>query len=245
MNIQPKYRRPLNTQQLAILNTLYKFRFTTTKLLAENQNAKHVRVISNRLKILVDQGYIGMNYDSSYKIKGKAATYYLTTRAVRYLREQSYTNESALRSIYHDKRAIEARIQHRLNVFQTYIQLKTSYPGRYKFYSKSELIGKLHVPKQRPDAYLVDTQNDQSYYLEFLETSMSFWTLKKTIRKYITYAELGIWQKYQSKPLPTILLVCETDHLERKVKSMAIKELDKSYSDVSILTKLSGDLALE
>jgi hypothetical protein len=245
MKNKPKYRRPLNTYQIAILNTLYKFRFTTSALLADNQQAKSLRVISSRLKILVDQEYLGMNYDSSYRIKGKAATYYLNTKAVRYLRDQPYTNEAALRSIYHDKRTTDTRIQHRLNVFKTYIRLKTVYPGRYKFFSKSELITKPFVPKQRPDAYLIDSKTDQSYFLDCLEDSMSFWTLRKTIRRYINYAELEIWQKYQSKPHPVVLFVCETEQLVRKVKSMVSKELDKSYTDIQVEVKLDKELTLD
>jgi hypothetical protein len=144
---QPKYRRPLNAHQIAILNTLYKFRFTTIALLAENQQAKHQRVIASRLKILVDQGYIGMNYDSSYKIAGKPATYYLLPEGVRYLRYQPYTQESALRSIYQDKRVEPHRIAHRLHVFKAYIHIKQAYPDRFKFFSKTELMHKPYVPK--------------------------------------------------------------------------------------------------
>ena len=233
---QPKYRRPLNTHQLAILNTLYKFRFTTSALLTDNQQANHQRVISNRLKILVDQGYIGMNYDSSYKIKGKPATYYLATEGIRYLRQQPYTQESALRSIYQDKRATEARIQHRLNVFKTYVAIKQRYPDRFKFYSKTELMDKPYVPKTRPDAFLVDTQSNKSYFLDYLEDTMNFWTLKKAIRRYITFAELEIWQKYQTKPHPEVLLVCESERLKKRAENLLKRELDSSYADIGIAT---------
>jgi hypothetical protein len=229
----PKYRRPLNTHQLAILNTLYKFRFTTASLLADNQQAKHTRVISNRLKILVDQGYVGMNYDSSYKIQGKPATYYLATDGVKYLRQQPYTQESALRSIYQDKRAKDSQIQHRLNVFKTYITIKQQCPDRFKFYSKTELMNKPYIPKTRPDAYLSDTKSDKNYFLDYLEDSMSFWALRKAIKRYLTFAELEIWQKHKpEQPHPEIMFVCESEKLRRKVIGMVNRELDKSYVDL-------------
>lgn len=245
MKTEPKYRRPLNTHQIAILNTLYKFRFTTTALLAENQQAKHQRVISNRLKILVDQGYIGMNYDSSYKIKGKPATYYLATDGVKYLRQQPYTQESALRSIYQDKRANDSRIQHRLNVFKAYITIKQTYPDRFKFYSKTELMNKSYVPKMRPDALLIDSQSDKSYFLDYLEDNMSFWTLRKAIRRFVTFAELEIWQKHQNKPHPVVLFISESDKLRKHVENLVKRELDASYVDIQIsvskLTTLTID----
>jgi hypothetical protein len=231
----PKYRRPLNTHQLAILNTLYKFRFTTASLLADNQQANHTRVISNRLKILVDQGYVGMNYGSSYKIQGRPATYYLATDGVKYLRLQLYTQESALRSIYQDKRAQESQIHHRLNVFKTYVAIKRQYPDRFKFYSKTEVMNKPYIPKTRPDAYLVDTKADRSYFLDYLEDNMSFWTLRKAIKRYIGFAELELWQKHKpEQPHPKVLFVCESEKLKRKVATMVNRELDASFSDISI-----------
>lgn len=233
MNVQPKYRRPLNNQQVAILNTLYKFRFTTAALLTENQNAKNQRVISSRLKILADQGYIGMNYDSSYRIKGQPATYYLKTDGIRYLRAQNYTNESALRSIYHDTRATPSQITHRLQVFKAYVELKNQHPGRFKFYSKTELMGKDYVPKTKPDALLIDTETNKHYFMDYLEDTASFWTLRKTIRRYITYAELSIWQKYKpDTPHPSILLICESSRLSKKVASLVSRELDNSFIDL-------------
>ena len=68
--------RPLNSHQLQLLTTLYKFRFATAQLIASSQGTKYTRVILTRLKILVDQGYIGQNYDSSYKIIGSLVTSY-------------------------------------------------------------------------------------------------------------------------------------------------------------------------
>jgi hypothetical protein len=231
---EPKYRRPLNLQQITILNTLYKFRFTTIALLAQNQRA-NPRVVSSRLKILVDQGYIGMNYNSSYRIAGRPATYYLATKGIRFLREQPYIDESALRSIYHDKRAEDHRINHRLNVFKAYIQLKHTYPNRFKFYSKTELMDKAYVPKTRPDAYIVDKETDKSYFLECLEDNMTYWTLRKTIRKYITFAELEVWQEYKPyQQHPEVLLICESEKLERTVKKLVDKELDRSYAELGV-----------
>ncbi|MFO0955293.1 MAG: replication-relaxation family protein [Candidatus Saccharibacteria bacterium] len=237
---EPKYRRPLNPQQITILNTLYKFRFTTIALFAKNQQA-NPRVISNRLKILVDQGYIGMNYNSSYMLKGKPATYYLATKGVRFLRTQPYSNESALRSIYHDKRAEDHRINHRLNVFKAYIQLKHTYPNRFKFYSKTELMDKAYVPKTRPDAYIVDKETDKSYFLECLEDNMTYWTLRKTVRKYITFAELEVWHKYKPRKLhPEVLLICESAKLEKTVGRLVEKALDRSYASVNIRVTEKG-----
>ncbi len=233
---EPKYRRPLNNHQILLLNTLYKFRFATAALITESQKAKHIRVITSRLKILVDQDYLGMNYDSSYKIQGRPATYYLTLRAVRYLREQPYSDESNLRSIYHDKRAKDTQIQHRLHVFKVYNYFKHTHKGRFKFYSKTELTSKDCLPRQRPDALITDPESDRAYFLDCLEDTMSYWTLRKTIKRYIYYFEQEIWQKAQDTPVPSVLIVCESDQLRRRATSLIKKELDSTYAELEFLT---------
>jgi len=148
----PKYRRPLNHYQIQLLQTLYKFRFATTYLIANSQGSKHPRVITSRLKILLDQDYIGRNYDNSYKIKGKPAIYYLRPNGIRYLRLQSYSNKKVIDSIYHDKRTSQTQIDHCLNLFEIYVRFKKLYPGTFRFYSKSELAGRPNLPEDAPDA---------------------------------------------------------------------------------------------
>lgn len=50
----PAYRRPLNQSQIQLLQTLYKFRFSTTHLIAKSQGNKYPRAILARLRVLVD-----------------------------------------------------------------------------------------------------------------------------------------------------------------------------------------------
>lgn len=240
MKVQPKYRRPINSHQQRILNTLYKFRFITTSLLAECQEANQ-SVILSRLNILTDQGYIARIYDNSFKIKGLPAIYYLLPKGVRYLRGQDYTNESALRSIYHDKRSSDSLINHRLQVFRIFIYLKHAYAGRYEFYSKSEQVGLKFLPEQKSDGFLVDRKTDNTYFLEYIEDSLNFWNLKKLIKRYIDYAELGIWEDYRREPFPGLIVICQSPRTARKVSRMINETLDVSYAliDVTVSSDIS------
>lgn len=222
-------RKQINPHQLLLLNTLYKFRFATIPLIAESQQANK-RVIAIRIKILLDQDYIGINYDSSYKIKGRPASYYLKTKGVRHLRLQDYTEESSLRSTYHDKNATDVQIAHRLKIFGLYVYFKHSYPGRFKFYSKTEIRDKGYLPRQKPDAMLIDTVSSKIYIIDYLDDNMSLWTLRKTLKRLIAYAEMDIWREYRKEPHPIILFVCESKQLARKVKQIFNKELDNSFA---------------
>ena len=78
---KPKVRKQLNELQSELLLVLYKFRFGTVELIAQYQD-QSVRYTNVRLKILLEQDYIGRNYDSSYNIKGWKASYYLLPKEI-------------------------------------------------------------------------------------------------------------------------------------------------------------------
>ena len=243
----PKYRRPLNHYQIQLLQTLYKFRFATTYLIANSQGSKHPRVITSRLKILLDQDYIGRNYDNSYKIKGKPAIYYLRPNGIRYLRLQSYSNKKVIDSIYHDKRTSQTQIDHCLNLFEIYVRFKKLYPGTFRFYSKSELAGRPNLPEDAPDARVTriktDSKKDNDYFLESYEDSIPYRRLIIKIRRFISYAENGSWEKLTENKLPTVLMVCESKTLQYRVMRLVHRELDSSYVDLKFLTILKEELA--
>jgi hypothetical protein len=233
----PKYRRPLNQHQTLLLTTLYKFRFVTSQLITTSQNANHVQVINSRLKILLDQHYIERRYDSSYKIKGKPAVYFLASEGIRYLKDQSFANPKVINALYHDKRRTEVHIQHCLHVFETYIALKRLYPGAMKLYGKSELTGRKGLPATLPDALILigGNKSQQQYFLDCFEESMSYVNCLMGVKRYATYAESEKWQKATKTPLPGLLMVCETKPLMRRLLRLARKELETSYADVKFL----------
>ena len=112
MPVNPVTRTSKNptSKQLAVLKLLYRFRFGTTDLLARALDLKDGRYIHTRLEALVTQGYIGKNYDSTYKLDGKPATYYLLPKAFAALKKQHKTtgkelSEKTLRNAYKDKEA--------------------------------------------------------------------------------------------------------------------------------------------
>jgi hypothetical protein len=241
----PTYRKPLNDYQIQLIQTLYKFRFATTKLIASSRKANE-RVISSRLKILLDQDYIGRHYDNSYKLIGKSASYYLRPKAIRYLKLQTYANKQVLSSIYHDKRASDSQINHWLSLFEIYVAFKRLYPDTFRFYSKNELAGKTNLPEELPDARLsrikAKPNKDNDFFLECYEDSIVYRRLIIKIRRLIDYAETDKWQKRTDQMFPTILLVCESRTLQFRVIRLVKRVLDSSFASPIILTILKDDL---
>jgi hypothetical protein len=236
------YRKPLNKLQLRLLGSMYKFRFVTSGLIASSSGA-NVRVINTRLKVLLDQEYIGRNYDSSYRIKGKQASYYLLPKGIKALSKQEFTVPKVINSLYRDKQASDDFINHQLGVYRIYVELKRLYPDTFNFFSRSELKkfdDQEIFPEKLPDAYLgrIKPSKSQSrpnnLFLDYYEVSKPFYQHRARIKKYIEYAEEEGWQDGLSSA-PAILMVCETTPLMRRMVRLARKELETSYEDIRFL----------
>lgn len=242
---KPIRRRPLNSHQITLLQLLYKFRYATSKLIAEQQNANHIQVILSRLKILEDQGYVGRRYESSYKLKGKPASYYLLLGGIRYLRKQPYTSSKVLTNAYYDKNRDDHVIEHYLHVFKVHNELNKHYRGIFHFFSQSELREKTHFPKPRPDAYVKhinsSTKIANDYFLLCFEEG-GYWTHRRRIRTIIEYAEHETWEKATGKPFPTVLVICENSGLQKGMQNLIAKELDMTFVDLKFIATTSDTL---
>ena len=230
--------RSLNSYQHKLLQLLYLFRFATASQIAEQQSAKHVRVILNRLKILVDRGYIGMKYDSSYKLQGKPASYYLLPKSFSYLKTKPFVSPTVIKSIYYDRKADDQQIAHYLRVFSAYNALKQKYGQEYNIFAKSELRDWKYFPKEKPDLYLRHkTKNADviDYFVDIYQTSNSYWRIRHKIKQYVIYAERNIWQQHFKRDLPTILLVCETPAVKRIAKAVSKRETESTFINMNFV----------
>lgn len=248
MNHTPSHRKKLNPDQLQILYLLYKFRFGTTELFAKSHDNKISRQYINvRLQILCDQEYIGRNYDGTYKLQGKPATYYLLPKGIKLLKQSSdIFNPKVLKNIRNDWRAKERSIEHRLQVFGIYCSLKRLYSDELKFFTDSylKLPKYAYFPQPLPDAYVSFKQDKTKHFLlEYAESSTPFFVFKKRIKYYMSYAEDNLWSK--NSKLPVILLVCENEELRKKVEDQVAQALDRTWKDVAFTlctkTELSGE----
>ncbi len=228
---------------------MYKFRFITASLVSSSHGA-NVRVINTRLKVLLDQEYIGRNYDSSYRIKGKQASYYLLPKGIKTLSKQDYTVPKVINSLYRDKQASDDFINHQLGVFRIYVELKRLHPDTFHFFSRSELKkfdDDEVFPEKLPDAYLQRIRPSKAQskpnnlFLDYYEASKPFYQHRARIKKYIEYAEEEGWQGGLSSA-PTILMVFETKPLMRRILRLARKELETTYEDIKFLATTTDTL---
>lgn len=222
-----KHRRKLNAEQLEVLGLLYKFRFGTNDLFAQYFGKKDRSFVFNRLKILLQQQFIGKRFDPSYRLAGKPAAYYLTPTGARKLEEQG--EEINIKSIYKDKTVSEQFIRHSLDIFKTYLELREK-RAEIKFFTKAYLGAEAYdyFPKPLPDAFISLNSGSATkrYFLDiFDETTLPF-VIKRRVRLYTDYWESGAWDD-TGADFPEIIFVCSNSKQQTRVQ----KVIEKAFDD--------------
>lgn len=232
---ETKHRRKLNDEQLEVLELLNKFRFGSNDLIAQYFGKKDRSFVFKRLKILLEQELIGKRFDSSYRIQGKPAAYYLTSKGARILqdrREPDEKDEINLKAIYKNKALSEQFIRHCLDIFMFYNQLMEQYGQKLKFFTKADIYQYSYFPQPLPDAYmrLKTKKGEIQFLLELYDDSQPFFTAIRRIKQYIDYREEGEWAITETD-FPKILFVCESSSTQKRLIKRMVKALDDTYED--------------
>jgi hypothetical protein len=238
-------RKSLNTKQLHILYALYKFRYGTEELLAQHQGNVSRRYMHERVRILCEQEYIGRRYDGNYRIAGKPAYYYLLPKGIAVLKQRPDDfNYQVLRNIRKDVTGSDKFVEHSLNVFAVYIEMKKSYGDSFKFFTASYLHQYDYFPKPLPDGYVSIQQPGEGaskhFIVECFDDTKPGFVIKKRIEQLLEHADSGEWP---SACYPELLFVCCTEALKKKVEKWSAKVLEASWvDDLMINVMLKGEL---
>lgn len=243
---EPKYRKKLNQEQVAVLHLLWRFRFASSEQIAEYQQKTNSRAVQKRLKILEDQALIAKRYDKSYKLQGKPAAYYLAPNGARMLALHKPREEDEpinIKRIYKDKDASEGFIEHCKNVLGVYLALKTLYPSKDKpnYFTKAQLSYEKYdfMPSPLQDACIriKTSEGNRYFFLDIFEDSQPFFVLIRRIKKYLEYAGSGEWARYdEDGGLPTVLLVVQNKSVHKRLRKRLAKELRESYEEIRFAT---------
>lgn len=242
---EPKYRKKLNEEQVAVLQMLWRFRFASSEQIAKYLQKPNSKAVQKRLKILEDQNLIAKRYEKSYKLRGKPAAYYLTPHGARMLevRKPREADEPInIKRLYKDKDASEGFIEHCKNILSVYLTLKTLYPGeKLYFITKSRLSYEKFdfMPNPLQDACICirTSKGDRYFFLDIFEDNQPFFVLVQRIKKYLEYAGSGDWEQYdEDGGLPTILLAVQNKSVHKRLRKRIAYELRESYEEVTFAT---------
>lgn len=250
----PKYRRPLKPDQVEVLQLLYRFRFTTTQLIATYQHKKNAAAVFNRMRVLEEQGYIGRNFEPSYRLLGKPASYYLLPKGIQVLRQDSDNASAPLHGMYKDKNASNQFIERSLTLFQAYTQLSVVYADYFDLFTKPELAEFTYFPKKLPDAYIslkgLNKARTKHYLLLVFDEATLYFAHVNRIKDLIKHTDTGAWDEPMGKP-PIVLVICDTlkqqkslqPRIAKTVQAADVKNPQFYITHKDTIAKLSADNA--
>jgi hypothetical protein len=216
-----------------VLTLLYRYRFTTSELLAKFENQKHLQVTRSRLATLEKQGYIGKRYDSSYKLAGKFASYYLLPKGLRYLKSIDAADPQVVKMIYNDSKASDKFVDFCLSVSRTAQALSSFYDGEAKVFTRTELLDYDYFPQPQPDLYLsIKRMTLRHYFVDIYDDLTPAFVMVRKIKKYAEHHESGEWESTDSA-YPEVIIACVSDKAEQRLRK---KLLVASTGDITVYT---------
>lgn len=226
----PTYRRPLNQQQRDILALLARFRFGTCTLFSQSLSTS-LRYTHERLRILVEQEYIGKRYDNSYKLAGRSAEYYLLPKGVEVLAEDNDLSPKVIKLLAKDVNASDRFIRHCLSIFAAHVQLNSLHGNELQYRTRSDYYANTLFPRPLPDGYaFIEKQGERThYFIECFDGTMPESVMRATITKHIEFYDNDNWTS--DTPYPTIVLICRDERLKTKVGKWVQKAIAEGWSD--------------
>jgi DNA-binding MarR family transcriptional regulator len=219
----------LTSKQLHLLNIVYKFRFTTSTLIAQYR-ATDKDSLNRTLQKLVDLKYLHKEYQPSWRIDRKPAQYSLTSKAIKLLQEQG-VNYKTLHSMYNNKMISKSHIHKCLEIMSVTIALKHLYAEDFHYYTANDLASDLEFPLPRPSLYLnrIDstTNKQNEYFLELCHTLQPF-AFRARFKELLQHYDEEDWDNCQ---YPTLLFVLETPRQEQAFGKFVLESLDSAGID--------------
>ena len=242
-------RRALTLRQQNVLVLLYRYRFLTSDRLAMLVGQKHSDVSRIQLNRLCGAGYIGRRYDSSYKLRGKAASYYLRPQGITALKKIALEHkrvvltDRVIKSIYNDSTASDVFVDHCLTILDTSSYLYKLYGSSFRSFTRSELAQFDYFPTLAPELYTaVDILPLQHSFVDVYTQHVKPFVLLRKIRQYIYHEESGAWDITKSH-FPTITLICTDIHLESRIRKQLTRLLYEANGEIVIVTTTLDKLA--
>lgn len=230
--------RKLNKNQLAVLQHLYRFRFGTTILLAHSLGLKNGTFVNQRLRILVEREYLGRKYDSSYKLLGKPAAYYLLPKAFAVLKKHGNVSADVIKNMYKDRLASDQFVAHCISIYTLSQQFEGIFAGRLDFFTKSELHSYENFPRPLPDGFMTLRTSNGSrararhHFVSIVEESKPFFVAIQELKKYIDFGDDNDWDG----KLPSILFICESPSLEKRLQKQSFRVENDADEDLKFYT---------
>ena len=181
--------------------------------------------VYGNLFVLEGQGYLAKRYDKTYRLQGRPASYGLSAKGLRYLRDNTQLNQTVLRNMYKNKTISQDHIDHCLMTITVFSALQQQAKPAFDIYSRYEITELEFCPRPLPDLYL-RRENPQAgrlsdYLLDIFGPQLPLWVMKKRIRAYQQACDESDLEHY-----PSVLLVAPNARAEKQLLRVTENLLD-------------------
>lgn len=228
----------INKSQLELLKFIAKYRLVTVRQVQQNFGLKSRTSVNNKLKRLVITELVGMKYDSSKKLSGVPAIFFLTAKGLREVQKHlPYITEAIIRTSYSDHNASDSLIEKSAEVFSLSQSLLHHYPDM-KVLTARQVDDLSYFPRPLPELYLAHQleQGVKRFFLFNLRDVKRYdIAVRSAISKLVAYRESEKYAESDNE-FPIVLLVCRTATIERLVQRVMRSALSKSYETMLVYT---------
>lgn len=248
------YIRSLNNNQYALIAAIYSLRFSTRSILSQFLGIANNTSLYSRLQILQKHGYIAAHFQKDYKLAGREAEFYITTKGLKALRDTDHleVTDTMLVATYKDKTVSKDFIARQTLIARLRNKLTATYSNLQVFTSRDiQLLD--YFPKPRPDLFLSMKNDDKivRFFLEYVSVNTLTSQIRKRLEYHARYSREDTWGETET-PLPDILLVVENNLIATNLRRSISREQYNSGSEAtyyittqkSILSSTPGDRSI-
>jgi hypothetical protein len=222
----PTYRWHLTENQTNILTLLQALRFTTTDILAELLH-KDRSTIYERLSVLEQQNFVIKQYNASFRIRQRPATYCLGNAGIRALEKLQLFKQNGLKQRYKDKSFSEEQIDSYLRTSSILLNLRRHHKGEFLYYTQYQ-IDRNEFIRPTPLLHVVPKiKTAPEFLVDFIPALTPSWLIRKRIRQHENFADEDNVELY-----PHVLFIAGNHSTERRIVNFT-QEL---YNDFKIFT---------
>ncbi|MGB4768507.1 MAG: hypothetical protein WBP22_04580 [Candidatus Saccharimonas sp.] len=230
-------QRKLNQDQLEVLQALYRFRFGTRSLLATYLDKPNNTSLYSRLTILKKYGLLDERYNSSYKLAGREAEFFISYKAAQVLKDAELieATNAQLQATYKDKTVSDQYVQQLTLLFKMRNILSTYYD--LQWFTGRDIAQLDYFPKRKPTAFLTVKANGTitRCFVEYVSTGTSISAIRGKLKQYSAYFQQDAWGVTET-PFPKILYIAEDGMTEQGIRYHIKKESFRADTDIEYFT---------
>lgn len=262
----------ISEKQEKIIDLVFKFRFINRKQLQRYFGYKDAKSVNPLLKDLVEKKYLGRIYSQKLLENTKPAIYYLNNNGIiwnRYRKGEEFrvNNEQLdikyLKKFYEDKNASQAFINHCVNLFEIYLQLRElekNSKGKleYQCITKTENWIREQLDEYQdfndiknciPDIFFEkikylndDEATSSTFFLELIDPQVPRYALRFKVKEYLRFRREMDWDTHVGNDgkFPIIIFIFQKKSKIRNIAKFIQQKLNTSFDTDDMIFLLTS-----